>query len=67
MGIGALVGGQIVDPADPASLTRLFTIEALTLLGLALVAAPPASRRRSPSRPPGTARARGRAGACARC
>ncbi|WP_234443477.1 MFS transporter [Streptomyces sp. NRRL B-24484] len=38
MGIGALVGGQIVDPADPASLTRLFTIEALTLLGLALVA-----------------------------
>ncbi|GJF28663.1 MFS transporter [Kitasatospora sp. NE20-6] len=37
MGIGALVGGQIVDPADPASLTRLFTIEALTLLGLALV------------------------------
>ncbi|MEV7175779.1 MFS transporter [Kitasatospora sp. NPDC093679] len=38
MGIGALAGGQIVDPADPASLTRLFTIEALTLLGLALVA-----------------------------
>ncbi|MEV8093364.1 MFS transporter [Kitasatospora sp. NPDC085879] len=38
MGIGALVGGQIVDPADPASLTRLFTIEALTLLGLAVIA-----------------------------
>ncbi|WP_431678333.1 MFS transporter [Kitasatospora sp. KL5] len=37
MGIGALVGGQIVDTADPASLTRLFTIEALTLIGLALV------------------------------
>ncbi|GAA1137737.1 MFS family permease [Kitasatospora gansuensis] len=37
MGIGALVGGQIVDVADPASLTRLFTIEALTFLGLALV------------------------------
>ncbi|MFF1908840.1 MFS transporter [Kitasatospora sp. NPDC058218] len=37
MGIGALVGGQIVDVADPASLTRLFTIEAVTFLGLALV------------------------------
>ncbi|MFD7641047.1 MFS transporter [Kitasatospora sp. NPDC059795] len=37
MGIGALVGGQIVDTADPASLTRLFTIEALTFLGLAAV------------------------------
>ncbi|MFI5528370.1 MFS transporter [Kitasatospora sp. NPDC051853] len=37
MGIGALVGGQIVDVAEPASLTRLFTIEALTFLGLALV------------------------------
>ncbi|WP_441246318.1 MFS transporter [Kitasatospora sp. McL0602] len=37
MSIGALVGGQIVDPADPASLTRLFTIEALTFLGLAAV------------------------------
>ncbi|WP_228718410.1 MFS transporter [Kitasatospora acidiphila] len=37
MGIGALVGGQIVDVAEPASLTRLFTIEALTYLGLALV------------------------------
>jgi len=37
MGIGALVGGQIVDVADPASLTRLFTIEALTFLGLAAV------------------------------
>ncbi|MFB6892661.1 MFS transporter [Kitasatospora sp. NPDC056327] len=37
MGIGALVGGQIVDVADPASLTRLFTIEAATFLGLALV------------------------------
>lgn len=37
MGIGALVGGQIVNVADPASLTRLFTIEALTFLGLALV------------------------------
>lgn len=37
MGIGALVGGQIVDVADPASLTRLFTIEALTFLGLAVV------------------------------
>ncbi|WP_406198147.1 MFS transporter [Kitasatospora sp. NBC_01560] len=36
MGIGALVGGQIVDVADPASLTRLFTIEAATFLGLAL-------------------------------
>ncbi|MGW3041825.1 MFS transporter [Kitasatospora sp. NPDC001159] len=38
MGIGALVGGQIVDVADPASLTRLFTIEAATFIGLALVA-----------------------------
>jgi MFS family permease len=38
MGIGALVGGQIVDVADPASLTRLFTIEAVTLIGLGLVA-----------------------------
>ncbi|MFE9423560.1 MFS transporter [Kitasatospora sp. NPDC006697] len=37
MGLGALVGGQIVDTADPASLTRLFTIEALTFLGLAAV------------------------------
>ncbi|MFJ8441958.1 MFS transporter [Kitasatospora griseola] len=37
MGIGALVGGQVVDTADPASLTRLFTIEALTFLGLAAV------------------------------
>ncbi|MFI9363501.1 MFS transporter [Kitasatospora sp. NPDC053057] len=37
MGIGALVGGQIVNIADPASLTRLFTIEAATFLGLALV------------------------------
>ncbi|MGF1427673.1 MFS transporter [Kitasatospora sp. LaBMicrA B282] len=37
MGIGALVGGQIVDPSDPATLTRLFTIEALTFLGLAAV------------------------------
>ncbi|MGW4804384.1 MFS transporter [Kitasatospora sp. NPDC004272] len=37
MGIGALVGGQIVDTADPASLTRLFTIEAVTFLGLAAV------------------------------
>ncbi|MEV4616129.1 MFS transporter [Kitasatospora sp. NPDC049258] len=37
MGIGALVGGQIVDVAEPASLTRLFTIEALTFLGLAAV------------------------------
>ncbi|MCC9311043.1 MFS transporter [Kitasatospora sp. RB6PN24] len=37
MGIGALVGGQIVDVAEPASLTRLFTIEALTYVGLALV------------------------------
>ncbi|MEV7183348.1 MFS transporter [Kitasatospora sp. NPDC093102] len=37
MGIGALVGGQIVNVADPASLTRLFTIEAVTFLGLALV------------------------------
>ncbi|MFD9129065.1 MFS transporter [Kitasatospora sp. NPDC059571] len=38
MGIGALIGGQIVDLADPASLTRLFTIEAATLAGLGLVA-----------------------------
>ncbi|WP_354640062.1 MFS transporter [Kitasatospora camelliae] len=37
MGLGALAGGQIVDVADPASLTRLFTIEAVTFLGLALV------------------------------
>ncbi|PYC77301.1 MFS transporter [Streptomyces tateyamensis] len=37
MGIGALVGGQIVNVDDPASLTRLFTIEALTFLGLAAV------------------------------
>ncbi|MFI6155823.1 MFS transporter [Kitasatospora sp. NPDC051170] len=37
MGIGALVGGQIVDVSDPASLTRLFTIEAATFLGLALI------------------------------
>lgn len=37
MGIGALIGGQIVNTADPASLTRLFTIEALTLLGLAAI------------------------------
>ncbi|MQS12027.1 MFS transporter [Streptomyces kaniharaensis] len=37
MGLGALVGGQIVDVADPASLTRLFTIEAATLVGLALI------------------------------
>ncbi|GAA2226958.1 MULTISPECIES: MFS transporter [Kitasatospora] len=38
MGIGALVGGQIVDVAEPATLTRLFTIEALTFVGLAIVA-----------------------------
>lgn len=37
MGIGALVGGQIVSVSDPASLTRLFTIEAATFLGLALI------------------------------
>ncbi|GAA1972484.1 MFS transporter [Kitasatospora viridis] len=37
MGLGALVGGQIVNTADPASLTRLFTIEALTFFGLAAV------------------------------
>ncbi len=37
MGIGALVGGQIVNVADPSSLTHLFTIEALTFLGLAAV------------------------------
>ncbi|GAA2834030.1 MFS transporter [Kitasatospora paracochleata] len=37
MGLGALAGGQIVDVAEPASLTRLFTIEALTFLGLAAV------------------------------
>ncbi|MGK4583567.1 MFS transporter [Kitasatospora sp. HPMI-4] len=37
MGIGALVGGQIVNVAEPASLTRLFTIEALTFVGLAIV------------------------------
>ncbi|KDN85778.1 MFS transporter [Kitasatospora cheerisanensis] len=37
MGIGALVGGLIVDTSDPASLTRLFTIEAVTFLGLAAV------------------------------
>ncbi|MFI6443744.1 MFS transporter [Kitasatospora sp. NPDC050543] len=48
MGIGALVGGQIVDVADPASLTRLFTIEAATFLGLALVT----GSARIPAAPP---------------
>ena len=38
MGIGALIGGQIVDVADPGSLTTLFTIEAAALLALGLVA-----------------------------
>ena len=38
MGIGALIGGQIVDVARPGSLTLLFTIEAAALLGLGLVA-----------------------------
>ncbi|MFF0293874.1 MFS transporter [Kitasatospora sp. NPDC004615] len=37
MGVGALVGGLIAHTADPASMTRLFTIEALTFLGLAAV------------------------------
>ncbi|MFG2820299.1 MFS transporter [Kitasatospora sp. NPDC048365] len=48
MGLGALVGGQIVDVADPASLTRLFTIEALTFLGLAAVT----GTARIPAAPP---------------
>ncbi|MDH6131882.1 MFS family permease [Kitasatospora sp. MAA4] len=37
MGFGALVGGQIVNVSDPASLTRLFTIEALAFLALGAV------------------------------
>ncbi|GHH73890.1 MFS transporter [Kitasatospora indigofera] len=38
MGIGALIGGQIVDVTDPGSLTTLFTIEAAALLAMGLVA-----------------------------
>ncbi|MFB7943462.1 MFS transporter [Kitasatospora phosalacinea] len=53
MGIGALVGGQIVDTSDPASLTRLFTIEALAFLGLAAVTGtakmPPAETEPAPA------------------
>ncbi|MFC1418520.1 MFS transporter [Streptacidiphilus cavernicola] len=37
MGIGAMIGGQIVDVNRPASLTLLFTIEALMFLVLAAV------------------------------
>jgi MFS family permease len=37
MGIGAMLGGQIVDVSRPASLTLLFSIEALMFLVLAAV------------------------------
>lgn len=37
MGIGAMIGGQIVDVSRPASLTLLFTVEAVMFLVLALV------------------------------
>ncbi|MHA6761063.1 MFS transporter [Streptacidiphilus sp. PAMC 29251] len=37
MGIGAMIGGQIVDVDRPASLTLLFTVEALMFLVLAAV------------------------------
>ncbi|MFC1434316.1 MFS transporter [Streptacidiphilus sp. N1-3] len=37
MGIGAMIGGQIVDVSRPTSLTLLFTIEALMFLVLAAV------------------------------
>lgn len=37
MGIGAMIGGQIVDVSRPASLTLLFTIEAVMFLVLAAV------------------------------
>ena len=37
MGIGAMIGGQIVDVSRPASLTLLFSIEALMFLVLAAV------------------------------
>ena len=37
MGIGAMIGGQIVDVHHPASLTLLFTVEALMFLVLAAV------------------------------
>lgn len=37
MGIGALIGGQIVDVSRPASLTLLFTVEAIMFLVLAAV------------------------------
>nr|WP_236046038.1 MFS transporter [Streptacidiphilus fuscans] len=37
MGIGAMIGGQIVDVSRPASLTLLFAIEALMFLVLAAV------------------------------
>lgn len=53
MGIGALVGGQIVNVADPSSLTRLFTIEALTFLGLAAITGTAhASKSHSPNAAP---------------
>ncbi|MFJ5923918.1 MFS transporter [Kitasatospora sp. NPDC092948] len=61
MGIGALVGGLIVDKSDPASLTRLFTIEAVTFLGLAAVTgtAKMPSAQVEPVDPAGTAGGRG--------
>jgi MFS family permease len=37
MGIGALIGGQIVDVSRPTSLTLLFTVEAIMFLVLAAV------------------------------
>ncbi|MFJ6215499.1 MFS transporter [Streptomyces sp. NPDC092296] len=37
LGVGALIGGQIVDVSRPSSLTLLFTIEALMFLALAAV------------------------------
>ena len=37
MGIGALIGGQIVDVSRPASLTLLFSVEAIMFLVLAAV------------------------------
>ncbi len=37
MGIGALIGGQIVDVSRPASLTLLFSVEAVMFLVLAAV------------------------------
>ena len=67
MGIGAMIGGQIVDVNRPSSLTLLFTIEALMFLVLAAVSGSvriPAAPAPAPAPVAvGPAQAGGRAGA----